>query len=318
MFQSALREHKVDVDVRVDPNSADWHWDDVVLHFFERTLKKTPDEVSDEALWRRIVEIIIGVLGVDEHQIGYFSSFYDDLEIDSLEAVELQMAFEEEFDLPIPEGDVESLTTVGAVYQYLKEKGCEATSECVTAVANGLTLTASGEAIDKNSPKNKKRKSASATSDKNRPKGKKRTNESPSSEQSKFEYNDKDRFIVRLFERMIEASNHNPIVEKAQSFVKRFFKDDLSDREGFTLTIEADSGVYGGRHRYEFYLDQDELVISEIILGVDLGPWVSGGGAIGNFLWELKSGFHVTPGHDEEGEIEEGVISLLKHGAFIY
>lgn len=319
-FQSVLREHKVDVDIRVDPNSTDWHGGALyfVPRFFERTLKYcvTPNEVIDEALLRRIVGKISSVLGKDEHQIRLDSSFSDDLGALDFEFVDIVVAFEEEFGVEIPE-QLE-LTTVAVLYKYLKENGCGTTGEGVTVAASGLTPTASGEVIGKNSPKNKKRKSASATSDKNRPKGKKRTNESPSSEQSKFEYNDKDRFIVRLFERMIEASNHNPIVEKSLSFVKRFFKDDLSDGEGFSLTIEADSGVYGGGYSYEFYLNQDELVISEIIPGgFDLGPWVSGCGAIGNFLWELKAGFHVSPGH-EEGEIEEGVISLLKHGAFIY
>ena len=132
-----------------------------------------------------------------------------------------------------------------------------------------------------------------------------------------FEYNDEDRFIVRLLERMLEASNRNPVVEKALLFVKRFFKDELSDREGLPIiTIESKSG---GR-RYEFDLCQSDLRIWDVISGDTLpsGSLRSGGGGWADYVWELKVGFHVTPGHDEEGEIEEGVISLLKHGAFIY
>ena len=51
------------------------------------------------------------------------SSFIDDLGADSLDSVELIMAFEEEFGAAIPEEDAEKLTTVGKVIDYLKSKG---------------------------------------------------------------------------------------------------------------------------------------------------------------------------------------------------
>jgi acyl carrier protein len=58
-------------------------------------------------------EIIVDRLGVDPGQITPEASFIDDLGADSLDTVELVMAFEEEFDLEIPDEDAEKLTTVG-------------------------------------------------------------------------------------------------------------------------------------------------------------------------------------------------------------
>ena len=71
----------------------------------------------------RIKAIIVEQLGVDEGQITATASFIDDLGADSLDTVELVMAFEEEFSAEIPDEDAEKLTTVGAVIDYLKSKG---------------------------------------------------------------------------------------------------------------------------------------------------------------------------------------------------
>jgi len=64
--------------------------------------------VSEE----RIKEIIVEQLGVDEDQITPEASFIDDLGADSLDTVELVMAFEEEFDVEIPDEDAEKIRTV--------------------------------------------------------------------------------------------------------------------------------------------------------------------------------------------------------------
>lgn len=75
------------------------------------------------ALEDKIKDIIVEQLGVNPEQVTSEASFIEDLGADSLDTVELVMAFEEEFGAEIPDEDAEKLTTVGAVVSYLKEKG---------------------------------------------------------------------------------------------------------------------------------------------------------------------------------------------------
>ena len=74
-------------------------------------------------LEERVKEIIVEQLGVNAEQVTSEASFIDDLGADSLDTVELIMAFEEEFGAEIPDEDAEKLTTVGKVTEYLKGKG---------------------------------------------------------------------------------------------------------------------------------------------------------------------------------------------------
>ncbi|MGB6369954.1 MAG: acyl carrier protein [Atribacterota bacterium] len=69
----------------------------------------------------RIKKIIVDQLGVDESKITENSSFVDDLGADSLDIVELIMAFEEEFDIEIPDEDAEKMKTVGDAIKYLNK-----------------------------------------------------------------------------------------------------------------------------------------------------------------------------------------------------
>ena len=71
----------------------------------------------------RVRDIRVEQLGVNAEQVTPEASFIDDLGADSLDSVELIMAFEEEFSAEIPDEDAESLTTVGKVVEYLKSKG---------------------------------------------------------------------------------------------------------------------------------------------------------------------------------------------------
>ena len=74
----------------------------------------------------RIKKIIIDRLGVDESKITEDSSFVDDLGLDSLDIVELIMAFEEEFDIEIPDKDAEKIKTVGdAINEIRKREGIQ-------------------------------------------------------------------------------------------------------------------------------------------------------------------------------------------------
>lgn len=77
------------------------------------------------ALEDKIKDIIVEQLGVNADQVKPEASFIDDLGADSLDTVELVMAFEEEFGADIPDEDAEKLTTVGAVIEYMKSKGIE-------------------------------------------------------------------------------------------------------------------------------------------------------------------------------------------------
>ena len=75
------------------------------------------------ALDEKVRDIIVEQLGVNQEQVTPEASFIEDLGADSLDTVELVMAFEEEFGAEIPDEEAEKLTTVGAVVNYLKEKG---------------------------------------------------------------------------------------------------------------------------------------------------------------------------------------------------
>jgi acyl carrier protein len=69
----------------------------------------------------RVKNIIVEQLGVDAGQVTADASFVEDLGADSLDTVELVMAFEEELDLEIPDEDAEKMATVGNAIAYLTE-----------------------------------------------------------------------------------------------------------------------------------------------------------------------------------------------------
>jgi acyl carrier protein len=73
----------------------------------------------------KVREIIINELGVEPEKVTTEASFVEDLGADSLDTVELVMAFEEEFGIEIPDEDAESLQTVGDAIRYLREKGVD-------------------------------------------------------------------------------------------------------------------------------------------------------------------------------------------------
>ena len=70
----------------------------------------------------KVIELIIEQLDADVEKISNDDSFMDDLGADSLDTVELIMAFEEEFDIEIPDEDAENIRTVGDVLEYLGDK----------------------------------------------------------------------------------------------------------------------------------------------------------------------------------------------------
>ena len=70
----------------------------------------------------RVKEIIEEKLGLDGVEITVATSFKDDLEVDSLDLFELVMALEEEYGIEIPSEDLEQITTVGAIIEYIEKK----------------------------------------------------------------------------------------------------------------------------------------------------------------------------------------------------
>ena len=75
--------------------------------------------MTKEEVFDKVKDIIIEQLGADESQIVMEASFRDDLEADSLDLVELIMAFEEEFGGEISDEEAQKITTVGEAVNYL-------------------------------------------------------------------------------------------------------------------------------------------------------------------------------------------------------
>ena len=70
----------------------------------------------------KVKQIIVEQLGVDEAEVTGGASFQDDLGADSLDIVELVMAFEEAFDVEIPDVDAEKIKTVKDAIDYIESK----------------------------------------------------------------------------------------------------------------------------------------------------------------------------------------------------
>ena len=69
----------------------------------------------------RVKQIVVEQLGVDEGEVTANASFVDDLGADSLDTVELVMAFEEAFDVEIPDEEAEKIRTVQDAVSYVEE-----------------------------------------------------------------------------------------------------------------------------------------------------------------------------------------------------
>lgn len=71
-------------------------------------------------IFEDVKKIINEQLGINENEITMDSNFLEDLGADSLEIIDLIMALESEFDLEVPEEDIEEMATVGDVVSYIK------------------------------------------------------------------------------------------------------------------------------------------------------------------------------------------------------
>lgn len=75
------------------------------------------------AVEEKVKQIIVEQLGVEESEVTSTASFVDDLGADSLDTVELVMAFEEAFDIEIPDEDAEKIRTVQDAIEYIDKHG---------------------------------------------------------------------------------------------------------------------------------------------------------------------------------------------------
>jgi acyl carrier protein len=87
-----------------------------------KCVKLSTGEKDRMSVAEKVKQIIVEQLGVDESQVDPSASFVDDLGADSLDIVELVMAFEEAFDLDIPDEDAEKITTVKQAIDYIEAK----------------------------------------------------------------------------------------------------------------------------------------------------------------------------------------------------
>ncbi|HRQ89945.1 MAG TPA: acyl carrier protein [Bacteroidia bacterium] len=81
--------------------------------------------MADASIEEKVKNIIVEQLGVSEEQVKPEAKFIEDLGADSLDTVELVMAFEEEFDITVPDEDAEKLTSVGEVYAYIEKQAAQ-------------------------------------------------------------------------------------------------------------------------------------------------------------------------------------------------
>ena len=77
--------------------------------------------MADQNIQDRVAALVVDHLGVAAEEVKLESSFIDDLGADSLDIVELVMAFEEEFGVEIPDDAAEKITTVGDAVSYITE-----------------------------------------------------------------------------------------------------------------------------------------------------------------------------------------------------
>lgn len=78
--------------------------------------------MSEKPTDQKIKDIIVEQLSVNAEQVTTEAKFIEDLGADSLDIVELVMAFEEEFGVEVPDADAEKLLTVGDVIKYIEDK----------------------------------------------------------------------------------------------------------------------------------------------------------------------------------------------------
>jgi acyl carrier protein len=88
----------------------------------QRQPTKIFQPMSDKSIEERVKDIIVDQLGVSAEQVTQEAKFVEDLGADSLDTVELVMAFEEEFEIEVPDEEAEKLQSVGDVISYINSQ----------------------------------------------------------------------------------------------------------------------------------------------------------------------------------------------------
>jgi acyl carrier protein len=78
--------------------------------------------MAEKSIEEKVRDIIVEQLSVNPEQVTPDAKFIEDLGADSLDVVELVMAFEEQFSVEVPDEDAEKLQTVGDVIKYIEDK----------------------------------------------------------------------------------------------------------------------------------------------------------------------------------------------------
>jgi acyl carrier protein len=78
--------------------------------------------MAEQGTFERVKALVVKLLGVAPEKVSMEARFREDLEADSLDLVELIMAFEEEFGGEISDEDAQKITTVGEAVRYLDER----------------------------------------------------------------------------------------------------------------------------------------------------------------------------------------------------
>jgi acyl carrier protein len=82
-------------------------------------------EMPEKTIEEKVRDIIVEQLGVNPEQVVPGASFTNDLGADSLDTVELVMAFEDEFGVEVPDEEAEKLLTVSDVVKYIEDKSAQ-------------------------------------------------------------------------------------------------------------------------------------------------------------------------------------------------
>jgi acyl carrier protein len=90
-----------------------------VIYLKSQSIQKEQNLMTKDEIYGKVSDIIVEQLGADESDITMEANFRDDLEADSLDLVELIMAFEEEFGGEISDEEAQEITTVGQAVEYL-------------------------------------------------------------------------------------------------------------------------------------------------------------------------------------------------------